>query len=148
MCPFFTYLYFQEGFCLQVVILEKVTNFDTLKKVVFGKASRLYFKTLQQFVLGTWRKREISGLFLNYTSHYNFLSQIFQINVFSVEWSTEIHKSGMNFRRMSPYLCERVKFSIMFVFFSLNMDFCPSVFDITIVGTLQGSLRLLRGQGG
>ena len=36
-CPFLTYLYFWEYFCLQVAIFKKVPHFATLEEMVFDK---------------------------------------------------------------------------------------------------------------
>ena len=56
--------YFWEGFCLEVVILEKVPNFATLEELVFGKPSGSTSKPCNRLFAALCPKREIKGLFL------------------------------------------------------------------------------------
>ena len=64
MCPFFTYPLFCEGFCLQVVIFEKVTNFDTFKEIVFLKPPGCTSKLSNTLFRGLKGKNKIKGLFV------------------------------------------------------------------------------------
>ena len=65
-CPFLIYLYFWEYFCLEVAIFKKVTNFDTLKEIVFGKPSGCASKICDRLFWGLKGKKEIKGLFVKF----------------------------------------------------------------------------------
>ena len=66
MCQFFSYPYFLEGFCLQVMILGKVVNFGNLKEMVFGKPPGCTSKLCNRLPAWLSLKREIKGLFLKF----------------------------------------------------------------------------------
>ena len=65
-CPFLTYLYFWEYFCLEVAIFKKVTNFDTLKEIVFRKPPGCTSKLCNSLFWGLKGKKEIKGLFVKF----------------------------------------------------------------------------------
>ena len=114
MCPFLTYLYSWEYFCIQVVIFEKVTNFDTLKIVVFGKPPDCTSKLCNSLFWGLKGKREIKVLFVKFWWEMPqiiiFLSRNFGKGDFWHQWRLEIHKLGLNSISTSPCMCENVEF--------------------------------------
>ena len=65
-CPFLTYLYFLEYFCLQVAIFKKVPPFATLEEMVFGKPSGCASKICDRLFWGLKGKKEIKGLFVKF----------------------------------------------------------------------------------
>ena len=144
MCQLFTYLYFWESFCLQVLIWEKVANFGNLDEMLLGKSLSCTSKLCNRLPAWLCLRREIKGLFLKFwweacLKLWFFSPEISEKGYFWHQLSLEIHKCCLNSRGTSLCLCESVESFVKISFCSLDrphfwnrgqsIDFCDLVFE-------------------